>query len=77
MVELFSDIPEAIENTVEIAKAVTLPYGSTSTSAISNHGMTTEDFWKVSEEGLEERLEFLFPDEEVCKGRFPVVTPLL
>ena len=32
--------------------------------------MTTEDFLvKVSEEGLEERLEFLFPDEEVRKAK--------
>ena len=34
--------------------------------------MTTEDFLvKVSEEGLEERLEFLFPDEEVRKAKRP------
>ncbi len=34
--------------------------------------MTTEDFLvKVSEEGLEERLEFLFPDENERKEKRP------
>ncbi len=66
MVELFSDIPEAIENTVEIAKRcnVTVRLNEYFLPQFPTGGMTTEDFLvKVSQEGLEERLEFLFPDE--------------
>ena len=74
MVELFSDIPEAIENTVEIAKRcnVTVRLNEYFLPQFPTGGMTTEDFLvKVSEEGLEERLEFLFPDEEVRKAKRP------
>ncbi|WP_026294628.1 DNA polymerase III subunit alpha [Salinimonas chungwhensis] len=66
MVELFSDIPEAIENTVEIAKRcnVTVRLNEYFLPQFPTGGMTTEDFLvKVSREGLEERLAFLFPDE--------------
>ncbi|WP_429933227.1 DNA polymerase III subunit alpha [Alteromonas sp. 4B03] len=72
MVELFSDIPEAIENTVEIAKRcnVTVRLNEYFLPQFPTGGMTTEDFLvKVSEEGLEERLEFLFPDEEERKAK--------
>ncbi|NKW87999.1 DNA polymerase III subunit alpha [Alteromonadaceae bacterium A_SAG4] len=72
MVELFSDIPEAIENTVEIAKRcnVTVRLNEYFLPQFPTGGMTTEDFLvKVSEEGLEERLEFLFPDEEVRNAK--------
>jgi len=74
MVELFSDIPEALENTVEIAKRcnVTVRLNEYFLPQFPTGGMTTEDFLvKVSEEGLEERLEFLFPDEEVRKAKRP------
>ncbi len=74
MVELFSDIPEAIENTVEIAKRcnVTVRLNEYFLPQFPTGGMTTEDFLvKVSEEGLEERLEFLFPDEEERKAKRP------
>lgn len=74
MVELFRDIPEAIENTVEIAKRcnVTVRLNEYFLPQFPTGGMTTEDFLvKVSEEGLEERLEFLFPDEEVRKAKRP------
>lgn len=66
MQELFSDIPEAIENTVEIAKRcnVTVLLGEYFLPQFPTEGMTTEDYLvKVSEIGLEERLAFLFPDE--------------
>ena len=60
MVELFSDIPEAIENTLEIAKrcSVGLRLGK---SFLPNYpipdGMTMAEFFvKVSRDGLEERL---------------------
>ncbi|MBE1299976.1 MAG: DNA polymerase III subunit alpha [Alteromonadaceae bacterium] len=67
MWELFSDIPEAIENTLEIAKRcnVTVRLGEYFLPEFPTEGLTTEDFLvKVSEEGLEDRLEFLFPDPE-------------
>ncbi|WP_137167806.1 DNA polymerase III subunit alpha [Salinimonas lutimaris] len=74
MVELFSDIPEAIENTVEIAKRcnVTVRLGEYFLPQFPTGGMTTEDFLvKRSQEGLEERLEFLFPDEAVRAEKRP------
>ncbi|MGM0630280.1 MAG: DNA polymerase III subunit alpha [Pseudomonadota bacterium] len=67
MIELFSDIPEAIENTVEIAKRcnVTVRLGEYFLPKFPTGDLTTEEFLiKASEEGLEERLEFLFPDPE-------------
>ncbi len=74
MAELFSDIPEALENTVEIAKRcnVTVKLGEYFLPNFPTGDLSTEDFLvKVSEEGLEERLEFLFPDEDVRKQRRP------
>lgn len=64
MVELFSDIPSAISNTVEIARRcnVSLTLGENYLPQFPiPEGMTeAEYFCKVSEEGLEERLDFLF-----------------
>jgi DNA polymerase-3 subunit alpha len=69
MVSLFEDIPEAIENTVEIAKRCNLEL------TLGEHylpdfpvpeGMTIETFFaRESYDGLIERLEVLFPDETV------------
>ena len=66
MVELFSDLPEALQNSVEIAKRcnVTVRLGTYFLPDYPTGDLKIEDFLvKVSEEGLEERLEFLFPDE--------------
>lgn len=74
MTELFSDIPEAIENTVEIAKRcnVTVRLGEYFLPKFPTGDLTTEEFLiKVSEEGLEERLEFLFPDAEERQQKRP------
>jgi DNA polymerase-3 subunit alpha len=64
MVELFSDIPEAIENTLEIAKRCTveLTLGKNYLPVFPiPEGMTEADFFsKLSREGLEKRLEELF-----------------
>jgi DNA polymerase-3 subunit alpha len=63
MCELFDDIPEALENTVEIAKRcnVTVTLGEYVLPDFPTEGLSIEDFLvKVSEEGLQERLEFLF-----------------
>jgi DNA polymerase-3 subunit alpha len=67
MAELFDDIPEALQNTVEIAKRcnVTVQLGKYFLPQFPTGGMSTEDFLvKVSWEGLERRLAFLFPDEQ-------------
>ncbi|MDP5291637.1 DNA polymerase III subunit alpha [Oceanimonas sp. CHS3-5] len=68
MAELFADIPEALENSVEIAKRcnVTVRLGEYFLPDFPTGDMSIEDFLvKRSEEGLEERLEFLFPDPQV------------
>jgi len=69
MVALFSDIPEAIENTIEIAKRCNVEL------ILDEHflpdfpvpeGMTIAEFFsQESFEGLEERLPVLFPDPDV------------
>jgi len=63
MCELFSDIPEALENSVEIAKRcnVTLRLGEYFLPDFPTGDMSINDFFcEVSRKGLEERLEFLF-----------------
>lgn len=74
MCELFADIPEALENSVEIAKRcnVTVRLGEYFLPAFPTEGMEETDFLVMkSREGLEERLEFLFPEEEERKQRRP------
>ncbi|UNH27814.1 DNA polymerase III subunit alpha [Moellerella wisconsensis] len=67
MCELFADIPEALENSVEIAKRcnVTIRLGEYFLPQFPTGEMKTEDFLVMrSKQGLEERLEFLYPDEK-------------
>ena len=74
MCELFADIPEALQNSVEIAKRcnVTVRLGEYFLPNFPTGDMTIEDFLIAkSKEGLEERLEFLFPDPEVRAARRP------
>ena len=74
MAELFADIPEALENTVEIAKRcnVTVRLGEYFLPNFPTGDMTTEDFLVMkSKEGLEERLESLLPDPAVRAERRP------
>jgi DNA polymerase-3 subunit alpha len=74
MCELFADIPEALQNSVEIAKRcnVTVRLGEYFLPAFPTEGMKETDFLVMkSREGLEERLEFLFPDEKVRLERRP------
>ena len=64
MQELFSDIPEAIENTLEIAKRCNLAL-HLGEYFLPNYpipdGLTIEQYFcQLSEEGLERRLTFLF-----------------
>lgn len=72
MCELFADLPEALLNSVEIAKRcnVTLRLGEYFLPQFPTGAMTTEDFLVAkSKQGLEERLEFLFSDVEVRTQR--------
>ncbi|HAS8350963.1 TPA: DNA polymerase III subunit alpha [Vibrio vulnificus] len=74
MCELFADIPEALQNSVEIAKRcnVTIRLGEYFLPQFPTGDMSTEDYLvKRSKEGLEERLVFLFPDPEVRAQRRP------
>jgi DNA polymerase-3 subunit alpha len=74
MCELFADIPEALQNSVEIAKRcnVTVRLGEYFLPNFPTEGMKIEDFLvKKSQEGLEKRLEFLFPEPEVRAARRP------
>ncbi len=64
MAELFSDIPEAVQNTVEIAKRCNLSV-HLGTYYLPEYpipeGMTQDEFFrKISHDGLTERLDFLF-----------------
>ncbi len=64
MCELFADIPEALQNSVEIAKRCNLTV-SLGTYYLPEYpipeGMTQDDFFrKISHDGLTERLDFLF-----------------
>ncbi|MGE5490273.1 MAG: DNA polymerase III subunit alpha, partial [Actinomycetota bacterium] len=75
MVELFSDIPEAIENTVEIAKRCSL------TVTLGKHflpdfptpdGISLDDHLaNESRKGLAARLEHLYPDPEEREKQRP------
>ena len=63
MCDLFSDIPEALANSVEIAKRcnVTVTLGEYVLPDFPTEGLEINDFFiKVSEEGLEKRLDQLF-----------------
>ncbi|NOI66614.1 DNA polymerase III subunit alpha [Vibrio sp. 99-8-1] len=74
MCQLFSDIPEALQNSVEIAKRcnVTVRLGEYFLPNFPTEGMKIEDYLvKKSQEGLEERLEFLFPDPQTRLQKRP------
>ncbi|UCZ76320.1 DNA polymerase III subunit alpha [Dickeya zeae] len=74
MCELFADIPEALINTVEIAKRcnVTIRLGEYFLPQFPTGDMSTEDYLVMcAKKGLEERLAFLFPDEDVRAQRRP------
>lgn len=76
MVELFSDIPEAITNTIEIAKRcnVELTLGEHFLPDFPvPEGMTIGEFFsQESYKGLEPRLEVLFPDPDVRAQQRPI-----
>ncbi|ARP86096.1 DNA polymerase III subunit alpha [Bordetella genomosp. 9] len=67
MARRFADVPSALENTVEIARRcnLTLVLGKPRLPNFPTpEGVTLDDYLvQLSEEGLEKRLKFLFPDE--------------
>ncbi|WP_019104589.1 DNA polymerase III subunit alpha [Chromobacterium haemolyticum] len=69
MLERFADIPEALENSVEIARRcnISVQLGKNSLPQFPTpDGMTLDDYLvHLSQEGLEERLAKLYPDPEV------------
>ncbi|QLB20479.1 DNA polymerase III subunit alpha [Vespertiliibacter pulmonis] len=68
MCQLFDDIPQALENTLLIAQRcnVTIRLGEYFLPNFPTGDLSTEEYLiKKSQEGLEERLEFLFPDPEI------------
>jgi DNA polymerase-3 subunit alpha len=74
MCALFADIPEALQNSVEIGKRcnATVRLGEYFLPNFPTGDLSTGDFLvKVSEEGLEERLLFLFPDLEERERQRP------
>ena len=75
MVALFADLPEALENTLEIAKrcSLTLTLGKNFLPQFPTpEGMTLDDHLiDEAKKGLEKRLELLFPDPEERQQRRP------
>lgn len=75
MRELFSDIPQALENTVVIAQRCNLD-GVLQKPQLpvfpTPDGMSLDDYMvKLSKEGLEKRLAFLYPDEKIRDVKRP------
>ena len=75
MQALFADIPSALQNTVEIARRchLTLTLGQ---PQLPNYpipeGMTTESYFRhLSQEGLEQRLQSLYPDPAQREAQRP------
>ncbi|MDE2440201.1 MAG: DNA polymerase III subunit alpha [Betaproteobacteria bacterium] len=75
MVALFADLPEALENTLEIAKRcnIELTLGKNYLPLFPTpEGMTLDDFLvQEAKDGLEKRLIELYPDPEVRAQRRP------
>lgn len=75
MRELFSDIPQALENTVVIAQRCNLD-GVLQKPQLpvfpTPDGMSLDDYMvKLSKEGLEKRLAFLYPDKKIRDAKRP------
>lgn len=71
MCELFADIPQALQNSVEIAKRcnVTISLDEHFLPQFPTGEMTTEDYLiKCAQQGLEQRLLGLFPDPQTRKS---------
>jgi DNA polymerase-3 subunit alpha len=75
MAELFADLPEALANSVEIAKRcnLTLELGKSRLPDFPTpNGMSLDDYMRQrSFEGLHERMAHLYPDESERAARLP------
>ena len=75
MADLFADMPQALKNTVVVARRCNLD-GVLQKPQLpvfpTPGGMSLDDYMvKLSEEGLERRLAFLYPDEKERNARRP------
>ncbi len=75
MAALFADLPEALQNSVEIAKRcnLTLKLGKPHLPDFPTpNGESLDDFLRIeSERGLQERMLHLYPDETVRAAKMP------
>ena len=75
MAELFADLPEALQNSVEIAKRcnLTLELGKSKLPDFPTpDGMSLDDYMRQrSHEGLQARMAHLYPDEAERAARLP------
>ena len=75
MAELFADLPEALQNSVEIAKRcnLTLKLGKPHLPDFPTpNGETLDDFLRgEAERGLQQRMLHLYPDEAVRAAKMP------
>ncbi|CUX96930.1 DNA polymerase III subunit alpha [Candidatus Doolittlea endobia] len=74
MCELFADLPEALTNSVEIARCcnVTIRLGEYFLPQFPTGEISTEDYLiKCAREGLEKRLTFLFPSADLRREKRP------
>jgi DNA polymerase-3 subunit alpha len=76
MAELFADVPEALANSVEIAKRcnLTVELGKNRLPLFPTpDGMSLDDYLvRRAEEGLAERMKLLYPDETARAEQYPV-----
>jgi len=81
MVELFAELPEALQNSVEIAKRcnLTLELGKSKLPDFPTpDGMSLDDYMRQrSLEGLHERMAHLYPDSAERAARLPEYTERL
>ena len=74
MAEIFSDIPEALENAVEIAKRcnLSLEIGNNKLPVFPTPGRSLEEYLREQAvTGLDRRIATLYPDEGVCRSQYP------
>ena len=75
MVSLFADVPEALQNSVEIARRcnLSLILGKPRLPDFPTpNGIGLDDFLREQgQSGLQSRMEFLYPDAEVRAAKFP------
>jgi DNA polymerase-3 subunit alpha len=75
MAELFADFPEALENTLEIARRcnLTLELGKSKLPDFPTpDGMALDDYLRQrARDGLAERMAVLYPDEKIRAQKYP------